>query len=161
MTGGNSGQVLIAGDGTNSLIIQKLRGTAQGSQMPMGGNPLEESVISLLETWINEGANENPLSIKFENGIHPNQVSIIQNFPNPFNPVTHFQIFSPIQQSGKISIFNIAGQELIDLGIVHLNPGKQSLALNLQSFTNLSSGQYLFCLKSNDLIITRKFSFIK
>ncbi|MDP6685084.1 MAG: c-type cytochrome domain-containing protein, partial [Candidatus Marinimicrobia bacterium] len=94
MTGGNSGQVLIAGDGTNSLIIQKLRGTAQGSQMPMGGNPLEESVISLLETWINEGANETPLSTKHEKEIHPNQISIIQNYPNPFNPITHFQIFS-------------------------------------------------------------------
>jgi hypothetical protein len=59
MNGGTSGASVIPENGANSLIIQKLRGTAQGSQMPMGGNPLEESVISIIETWINEGAQNN------------------------------------------------------------------------------------------------------
>ncbi len=58
MNGGNSDVAVIPYDGTNSLIIQKLRGTASGSQMPMGGS-LDESFISLIETWINEGALNN------------------------------------------------------------------------------------------------------
>ncbi|MDP6684895.1 MAG: c-type cytochrome domain-containing protein [Candidatus Marinimicrobia bacterium] len=59
MNGGNSGSAVIPGDGANSLIIQKLRGTGPGSQMPLGGNALDESLISLIETWINEGALNN------------------------------------------------------------------------------------------------------
>ena len=59
MNGGNRGLSVIAGDNVNSLIIQKLRGSGPGSQMPMGETPLEESLISLIETWINEGTQNN------------------------------------------------------------------------------------------------------
>jgi len=59
MIGGTSGEVIDPSDGGNSLIIRKLRGTASGAQMPMNVSPLDESIISLLETWINEGAQDN------------------------------------------------------------------------------------------------------
>ena len=54
----NNGPVVNAGNGANSLIIQKLRGTA-GSQMPMGDCCLEDESIDLIETWIDEGAQDN------------------------------------------------------------------------------------------------------
>ena len=54
----NNGPVVNAGNGANSLIIQKLRGTA-GSQMPMGDCCLEDESIDLIETWIDEGAQNN------------------------------------------------------------------------------------------------------
>ena len=56
----NNGPVVTAGNGAGSFIIQKLLGTATGAQMPSGGSPLDEAVISLLETWIDEGALEEP-----------------------------------------------------------------------------------------------------
>ena len=59
MAGSNNGPVITALDGANSLIIQKLRGTASGDQMPQYGNPLEESIILTIETWIDEGAQNN------------------------------------------------------------------------------------------------------
>ena len=59
MSGGNSGAIVIAGDGSGSLIVKKLRGTASGSQMPKNQNPLGEVTINLIETWINEGALDN------------------------------------------------------------------------------------------------------
>lgn len=162
IAGGNSGVVVTPEDGANSLIIQKLRGTAQGSQMPMGGNPLDESVISLIETWIDEGANETTqLSNISENRLYPNELSIIGNYPNPFNPVTHFQVYSPIAQKGKVTIINLSGQKVVDLGIVHLNPGIQNFSWNHQTFVNLSSGQYLFFLKTDELTVTHRISLIK
>jgi len=57
--GGNSGAVFIAGNGSESRLIQKLRGTASGSQMPALGCCLDASVIQLIETWIEEGALDN------------------------------------------------------------------------------------------------------
>jgi len=52
------GDAVISGNGSASLLIQKLRGTA-GDQMPLSGCCLEETLIQLIETWIDEGANNN------------------------------------------------------------------------------------------------------
>jgi hypothetical protein len=54
----SNGPVVIPGDGANSLLIRKLRGQA-GSLMPQGGPSLSESTISTIETWINQGAQDN------------------------------------------------------------------------------------------------------
>ena len=59
MNGGNSGLSIEPGNATNSYLINKLRGTASGDQMPIGYPPLSESIIQLIETWINEGALDN------------------------------------------------------------------------------------------------------
>ena len=58
MTGGESGAVVTPGDGAGSLLIKKLRGTA-GTRMPKGQDPLNDTTINLIETWINEGAKDN------------------------------------------------------------------------------------------------------
>jgi len=59
MNGGNSGDVVISENGSESRLIQKLRGTASGSQMPASGCCLDASVIQVIETWIDEGALDN------------------------------------------------------------------------------------------------------
>jgi len=59
MSGGNSGTVVISGNGSDSRLIQKLKGTASGSQMPASGCCLDASIIQLIETWIDEGALDN------------------------------------------------------------------------------------------------------
>ncbi len=43
---------------TASKLIQKLRGTL-GTQMPKNQDPLDETTINLIETWIDEGALHN------------------------------------------------------------------------------------------------------
>ena len=53
-----AGNVLISGNSTESLIIQKLKGTASGAQMPKNAAALSESTINLIATWIDEGALE-------------------------------------------------------------------------------------------------------
>ena len=53
-----SSEVVVAGDSTNSLLIKKLKGTA-GTTMPKDQNPLSAQIITLIATWIQEGALEN------------------------------------------------------------------------------------------------------
>ena len=56
LRGGDSGAVVAPGRGENSLLVQKLRGSA-GDRMPAGGRPpLSEDSIQLVSTWIDEGA---------------------------------------------------------------------------------------------------------
>ena len=56
LAGGDSGPALQPGAGAKSLLIQKLRGVGDGAQMPQGRPPLDERVIQMISTWIDEGA---------------------------------------------------------------------------------------------------------
>jgi len=54
----SNGPVVIRGDGANSLIIRRIKGTT-GSLMPQGGPALSVGTIAMIETWINQGALNN------------------------------------------------------------------------------------------------------
>lgn len=55
LRGGTSGPILEPGKPDDSLLIQKLAGTA-GARMPLDRPPLDDDVIALFKTWIAEGA---------------------------------------------------------------------------------------------------------
>ncbi|MGN6547337.1 MAG: c-type cytochrome domain-containing protein [Aureliella sp.] len=55
MRGGDSGKVITAGKADDSLLIKKLKGLS-GQRMPAGRPALSDEKISLISTWINEGA---------------------------------------------------------------------------------------------------------
>jgi hypothetical protein len=56
MRGGDSGPAVLPGNAAESLIIQKLKGTAAGQRMPQGSDPLANDLLAKFETWITEGA---------------------------------------------------------------------------------------------------------
>ena len=45
----------------------------------------------------------------------PEKFSLYQNYPNPFNPVTTIQYGLPQPANIRLSIFNILGQEVVEL----------------------------------------------
>ena len=51
--------VVIPGDSTGSLIIKKLKEVDAVLRMPKGKDPLDNATITLIATWIYEGANDN------------------------------------------------------------------------------------------------------
>jgi hypothetical protein len=54
------GPVVTPKKGEESVIITKLRGTASfGKQMPRGKKPLDDEMIELISTWIDQGAKNN------------------------------------------------------------------------------------------------------
>ena len=54
--GGENGTVIAAGNAPESLLIQKLKGTADGQRMPVGRPPLSDEVIAKFEAWMNDRA---------------------------------------------------------------------------------------------------------
>ena len=54
--GGDRGSPIQAGNGAGSLLIEKLKGTADGQRMPLERDPLSDETIASFESWINQGA---------------------------------------------------------------------------------------------------------
>jgi hypothetical protein len=54
------GPVVIKGEGEKSILVKKLRGTAEfGKPMPRGRKPLDEEMIDVISKWIDQGAKDN------------------------------------------------------------------------------------------------------
>lgn len=54
------GPVVKPKKGEESILIKKLRGTAEfGKQMPRGRKPLDEETIDMISRWIDQGAKNN------------------------------------------------------------------------------------------------------
>ncbi|MEK6237816.1 MAG: hypothetical protein N2C14_24155 [Planctomycetales bacterium] len=56
LTPGDSGPAFMPGKAAASLILGKLKGTADGPRMPLRKPPLSSDLIAKIETWIAEGA---------------------------------------------------------------------------------------------------------
>lgn len=60
LTGGAHGAAVVAGQADNSNLIKKLLDPAPfGARMPQGGPYLPDSTITVLRSWINQGAQNN------------------------------------------------------------------------------------------------------
>jgi mono/diheme cytochrome c family protein len=54
--GGNSGPVMVAGKGDESLLLHRVRGEGNQKRMPLNRDPLTDEQIALLKAWIDQGA---------------------------------------------------------------------------------------------------------
>ncbi len=88
----------------------------------------------------------------------PQQVSLDQNFPNPFNPSTVIRFTLPEQMHARLSVYNIMGQRVTVLTDRVLRSGKHQIAFD---GTNLSSGVYLYVLETPEARLTRKMLLVK
>ena len=127
-----------------------------------------ESLI-ILDAWGNNGASSthnegnvtitNVLSSSKESNIYPNQYSIDNIYPNPFNPITKISFSVPVNSENiKISVFDILGNlqteltnEIYDLG---------SHTINWDA-SQKSSGIYFIEFKGNNFREVKKVSLIK
>ncbi|MGD8781290.1 MAG: S8 family serine peptidase [Ignavibacteria bacterium] len=88
----------------------------------------------------------------------PQTYSLEQNYPNPFNPTT--TISYQISESGKVSlkVYDVLGREVTTLVNETQPSGVYSVEFNA---SRLASGVYIYRLKCNDFLQTRKLLFIK
>ncbi|MEX2173836.1 MAG: c-type cytochrome domain-containing protein [Pirellulaceae bacterium] len=55
LRGGDRGQPVLPGKPADSLLVKKLKGTADGARMPMNRDPLDDATLAKIEKWIEEG----------------------------------------------------------------------------------------------------------
>lgn len=88
----------------------------------------------------------------------PQSFFLSQNFPNPFNPTTQIKYSVPNDGFVSLKVYNLLGQEVATLFEGNRHAGKYILIFD---GSKLASGVYLYQLKSNDFLDTKKLVLLK
>ncbi len=89
----------------------------------------------------------------------PDAFALSQNYPNPFNPVTRID-FSLAQDMPRVQfeVYNILGRKVHSETMTDLSAGTYTIEFSSEG---LSSGIYLYRLKADDQVVTKKMSLMK
>lgn len=104
-----------------------------------------------------DGSIEYSNVIEVEIGI-PEKFELFQNYPNPFNPTTVISWQSPGSSRQVLKVFDVVGNEVAVLVDEYRPAGSYEVEFDAAS---LSSGIYLYKLKSGDFIETKKMLLLK
>jgi hypothetical protein len=88
----------------------------------------------------------------------PNQFSLDQNFPNPFNPTTNISFTIPQSSDVKLEVFNALGQKVATLVNGSRNAGSHTITFDASRF---ASGVYLYRLTSGNNVQINKMLLLK
>ena len=112
--------------------------------------------------------NGNPVSVEElpELKLILNDFVLFQNYPNPFNSKTSIRFYLLENDEVTLTIYDVLGNEIIQpFSNKNMNAGWQEYILNMNSKGNdssaLSSGVYLYTLKTSDRIKSKKMILLK
>ena len=107
-----------------------------------------------IPTAVEESATTPPL---------PEAPALLENYPNPFNPITRIRFALPQAGPAKLDIYNAAGQWICTLVEGEVASGYHEVmwdARNASGF-NMASGTYFAVLKAGDLRQTRPMTLVR
>jgi hypothetical protein len=88
----------------------------------------------------------------------PQTLSLSQNYPNPFNPSTIIEYSLPDEGFVILEVFNLLGKKITILENSYKPAGRYQVKFDAQ---NLSSGTYVYQLRSGQKILTGKMLLLK
>ncbi len=88
----------------------------------------------------------------------PREFQLFQNYPNPFNPSTKIRYHIPFASYVSLKVYDMLGREVMQIVNGNLQPGKYKVALNAEK---LSSGMYLYQIKTDSFADTKKMILLK
>lgn len=130
---------------------------------------MDKNNIYLTGNSTGQSGNLDMLTIKYSQttGIHilneniPDNFSLFQNFPNPFNPSTIIRFRIPREAEGgivKLTVFNSLGNQVATLINEKLSAGEYETEFN---GANLAGGVYFYKLEAGESQMSRKMLLIK
>ena len=102
-------------------------------------------------------------SLTLDNKLTPNDFILSPAYPNPFNPVAHFDLIIPYGEFVKMTVFDILGREVIILKNRMMAPGQYKIAWHgVDNFGKpVSSGSYFLVMKYGEKTKVQKLVFLK
>lgn len=93
----------------------------------------------------------------------PSKLWVEQNYPNPFNPSTTIKYSLPSRQQVEIGVYNLRGACIVNLVDGVQETGEHSVIWNGKDShgTQVSSGLYLYKVRTEDAEIVKKMALIK
>jgi len=88
----------------------------------------------------------------------PNQLLLVQNHPNPFNPTTTIQYQLPHRSDVQIRIYDLLGKQVETLVSETQEAGYKSVQWDA---TNIPSGMYFYQVRAGEHVQTRKMVLLK
>ncbi|MBD3233325.1 MAG: T9SS type A sorting domain-containing protein [candidate division Zixibacteria bacterium] len=88
----------------------------------------------------------------------PSSVSLIGNYPNPFNAQTSISFEIPAASDVKLDIYNIKGQRVSTLVNGRIDAGKHTVSWDASDY---SSGVYFYNLSAGDKVVTKRMTLLK
>ena len=92
------------------------------------------------------------------NGEMPSSYNLYQNYPNPFNPSTRISYDLPRESFVSLAVYDILGRQVMSL--VNQQQRAGSYSVNFVA-KNLSSGVYIYKLKTDGFNMSRKLILMK
>jgi aminopeptidase N len=134
----------------------------QSWNIQINGKPL--TVQFDPENWVLKNISSVAVNPANENSI-PSAIVLMQNYPNPFNGGTVISYILPENSFVTIKIYDVLGREVKTLVNEFQQAGIHNAIFNPGTSSNgnyeLSSGIYLYALKSNNFFETKKMIFLK
>ena len=88
----------------------------------------------------------------------PDDYSVGQNFPNPFNPITKISFAIPEQEFVSVKVFDILGRQIEVLINENKAPGYYAINFNGDK---LPSGTYIYEIRAGSFVETKKMILLK
>jgi len=105
-------------------------------------------------------AKKNVKTISYKGKLKVYEYSLHQNYPNPFNPMTKIKYSVKEEKLVTIKLFDMLGREVTTLINEVKSPGEYELELDGGKL-GLSSGVYLYQMRSEDFSSIKKLVFLK
>ena len=102
-------------------------------------------------------------AIDDDDGGLPKTYALRQNYPNPFNPTTTIRYELPTASDLKLTIYDVQGRQVRELASGRMNAGRYQLDWNGQNDAGVqvASGVYLYRIRANDYVLTRKMLLVR
>ena len=104
------------------------------------------------------GVISSPTTIANMSNSIPTQYRLEQNYPNPFNPITKVRFGIPKESKVNLTVYNVLGEQVIQLVDEHLKAGYHEVELNI---SNYSSGIYFYRIQAGGYLETKKMILLK
>jgi hypothetical protein len=130
-------------------------------EFPSGGPNRTYTVpdtASVYYAWYND--EERPVGIE---NLIPLEFALHNNFPNPFNPITHIKYDLPEATDVKMVVFNALGQKVVELVNRYQQPGYYQVAWDGRNAGGqiVPSGVYFYVIQTEKNMAREKMIFLK